>query len=220
MLKKYVLILIAIVIIAAAYIYSMKDKPLQNSPAEVSLAVPFTTQAPLGNWEGNENCEEASATMAASFLNGNMANTLDPSEAQKVMTDLVAWEQKNLGQNINTGAANTAKMIEQVFHLNTKQIPNFTETDLKRELANNHIILLPINAQGLNHPNYQRNNVVYHMIVIRGYKSDGFIVHDPGTEKGANNIYAYDKLYTPAADWDNTSNQLLPNQKVALVVWK
>jgi hypothetical protein len=219
--KKQIVIFLAVVVFLLTLLYGQRfaDSNDQDDK-EFALAVPFTTQAPTGDWEGNENCEEASAIMANAYLTGNTSSNLDPREVNKTINNLIDWENANLGHHADTGIDDTAKMVESAFQLKTKKIYNFTEEDLKRELKDNHVLLLPINAQGLNHPNYQRGNVIYHMVVIHGYNEKGFIIHDPGTEEGKDNVYAFDKLFNPAADWDNIVNELVPERKVVLVVGK
>jgi hypothetical protein len=85
--------------------------------------------------------------MANTFLTGNKGNVVPVNAAQEAINNLKKWEQANLGYNIDTGADATTRMAEGAFGLKVKQILNFTENDLKRELLDNHPILLPINAK-------------------------------------------------------------------------
>ena len=130
------------------------------------------------------------------------------------------WEQKNLGYNANTAVDATTQMAEGAFGLKITQIPNFTEDDLKSALLNNHPILLPINAKLLGSPQYAIDGPTYHMIVIRGFKGDTFIVNDPGTDNGDGNEYSFAILQKASADWNNTTKTIDSNRKIALVVSK
>src|SRR3954471_17907984 len=48
------------------------DRPPVNLPSAVVLNVPFTTQAPLGNWAQRQHtCEEASMLMVDRYLRGD-----------------------------------------------------------------------------------------------------------------------------------------------------
>ena len=139
--------LLAVIILGA--IFFLTKKPTNQAPSSFILQVPFSAQAPTDNWNRNEDCEEASITMANAFLTGNTQNELPPGPAQEAINNLRKWEAVNLGYNADTGADATTRMAQGAFGLTIKQISNFTKEDLKTELTNNHPILLPINAKFL-----------------------------------------------------------------------
>jgi hypothetical protein len=211
---------IAFVVLAGAGLFIFKVVVPKIIPAKVILQVPFSAQAPTNNWSRNEDCEETSITMANAFLTGSTEDRLPPSAAQNAINNLKAWEQINLGYNANTGVDATTKMAEGAFNLKISQIPNFTEDDLKNALTNNHPILLPINAKLLGSPQYTSGGPTYHMIVIRGFKGDTFIVNDPGTDGGDGNEYPFSILQKASADWNNATKTIDPNRKIALIVSK
>src|SRR3989344_3465229 len=185
---------LAFVILAGAVLYIFKVAPQKSLPKTVILPVPFSAQAPTDNWNRNEDCEEASITMANAFLTGNTQNELPPGPAQEAINNLRKWEQANLGYNIDTGADATTRMAEGAFGLKIRQIKDFTEEDLKRALMDNHPILLPINGKLLGSSQYVNDGPTYHMIVIRGFKGSTFIVNDPGTNSGNGQEYSFDVL--------------------------
>jgi hypothetical protein len=189
-------------------------------PATVILQVPFSTQAPNDNWNRNEDCEETSITMANAFLTGSTEDKLPADAAQNAINNLKAWEQTNLGYNANTGVDATTKMAEGAFNLSVAQIPNFTEADLKTALSANHPILLPINAKLLGNLQYKNGGPLYHMIVLRGFKGDTFIVNDPGTDNGDGNEYPFSVLQKASADWNNANQTIDSTRKFALVLSK
>jgi hypothetical protein len=211
--------IIAIVLIVAGLsaLFFTAKKTYLSKPQVVILQVPFTPQAPTNNWNRNEDCEETSITMAQAFLNGNMDDRLPAGIAQASINSLKKWEQSNLGYNANTGADATTKMAEGVFSMKIKQISNYTEQDLKDELIKHHPILLPINARLLGNPKYQNSGPLYHMIVVRGFKGDTFIVNDPGTDSGDGNEYPFSTLKKAAADWNNAAKTMNMSRKIALV---
>jgi hypothetical protein len=89
---------------------------------------------------------------------------------------------------------------------------------LKEALKNNRPVLISINARKLGNPKYLDSGPLYHMVVVRGFEGDVFIVNDPGTNGGANNKYTFEVLKNAAADWDQASKTMLENQKIALVL--
>ncbi len=195
------------------------------TPATLLLKVPFTPQAPTANWARNEDCEEASITMANAYLNGNHDETLPPAVAQESIDSLKKWEAANTISNANSGNANTgayatSSMAEGTFGLDVQQIRDYSQSDLKRALAGGNVVLLPVNARLLGNPAYQDNGPLYHMIVVRGYDDSGFIVNDPGTERGNGNVYAFAVLQKAAADWNNTNSRIDSTIKIALILSK
>ncbi len=211
---------IYLAIVALTVIFFVVKNYYKPVPATLTLQVPFSAQAPTNNWARNEDCEETSITMANAFLTGSTEDHLPAEAAQNAINNLKIWEQANLGYNKDTGADATAKMAEGAFGLKIKRIQNFTANDLKKELAKGSPILLPINGKLLGNAQYQNEGPTYHMIVIRGYKNDVFIVNDPGTNGGNGNEYDFSTLYKASADWDNVNKQMVPTSKIALVVSK
>lgn len=105
------------------------------------------------------------------------------------------------------------------FGITVRQIKNFTEKDLKKALARHQVVLLPINARLLGNTTYATTGPFYHMIVVRGYTPDGFIVNDPGTERGNSMRYSFDTLQKAAADWNHSAKTMdLTIIKIALVL--
>lgn len=221
MKQKYVLMVVAIVVIVVAIIFTYHYRAASGAlPAEVVLQVPFSSQAPNGNWDRNEDCEETSITMANAFLTGSKEDKLPAPAAQEAINNLKKWEGANIGYNANTGAEATKKMAEGAFGLKVKQINGYTEQDLKTELAAGHPVLLQINARKLGNPKYLDNGPLYHMVVARGYNNKGIIVNDPGTEGGDGNQYTFEVLINAAADWDQVNKQMNPQNKIALAIYK
>ncbi len=187
-------------------------------PKSFLLPVPFTDQAPTGKWDRNEDCEEASIAMAQAYLTGDTEDRLPIAGAQEYIARLRAWEEANIGYNDDTGAYATSRMAEGAFGITVRQIKNYTETDLKKALLKNHVILLPINARLLGNPTYVESGPTYHMIVVRGYNEEGFIVNDPGTEQGNGMVYSFETLWKAAADWNNSAKIMDSTIKIALIL--
>ncbi|MCL5666208.1 MAG: C39 family peptidase [Patescibacteria group bacterium] len=193
-----------------------------SAPVYLNLQVPFTVQAPTGNWDElhNESCEEASAIMAEEYFSGNKKPQLDPQFVESQIADLTKWEKDNYGHYLDTTATETAKMIERVYGLKAKLLNNFSETDLKNELAQNHLVIISENGQKLGNPYYKQPGPIHHMLVIRGFNGGYFITNDPGTKRGQSYLYSFNTIKSAAADWDQSKQTVDQNQKVAIAVWK
>ncbi len=200
--------------------YVFKFVNSKNIPATFILPVPFSAQAPTNDWSRNEDCEETSLAMVNAFLNGNTKENISAIPTQATIDNLKIWEEKNLGYNADTGAKTTTRMAQDALGLKIKQIENYTALDLKKELLKGHPILLPINAKLLGIPQYLEDGPTYHMIVIRGFRDNTFIVNDPGTNNGDGNEYTFSVLQKASADWDNTLKKMDPTKKIALIVSK
>lgn len=171
-------------------------------PDELNLAIPFTSQAPLTNWDElhGEACEEASALMAARFLQGR--TIADPEDADTAIVTLVNYNQDTLKQKIDTTVEETAHLIEEFYDLDTEVIYNWSWDDVKSALAQGYPVIYPAAGRELGNPNFTAPGPIYHMLIIKGYTPEHVITNDPGTRRGADYIYSYDTLMSANHDWD------------------
>ena len=74
--------------------------------------------------------------------------------------------------------------------------------DIKKELAENHPVIAPIDPRLLKNAPYD-DTLHYHVLIISGYDDDKnqFIVHDPGIKSGKNDRYDYENFYTAINDY-------------------
>ena len=193
-----------------------------SPPTTFSLKVPFTAQAPTGNWDTihNEDCEEASAIMANAYYNGPHDVKLDPGYVEGQLTKLTDWEMQTFGYNLDINSTETVQMIEANFDLQAKVVTDYNQEFIKNELLQNHVVLLPANGQLLGNPNYKQPGPKYHMLVIRGFTSTSIITNDSGTRNGLNYSYSYNTLYNANGEWSHQSNSVDLNKKHIIVVWK
>ena len=203
----------------APIIETPTSMPLQPTPipAELNLAVPFTSQAPNGNWDTahEEYCEEASALMADRYFEQTPIGTKD--EADSALTALANWETAHLGFFESTTAAQTKQMIEANFPLNVTLTTTVDATTIKRALTDNQLVLVPSAGRKLGNPYFTAPGPVYHMLVIKGFTKDGkFITNDPGTRHGADYVYDEQTLLNAVGDWNNGNPAT--GQKVILIV--
>lgn len=192
------------------------------APAVLNLPIPFTSQAPTGNWDQvhNEDCEEATSLMANAYLTGNTGAVLPAGQVDTEMNNLNNWEDSHLGYHLDTTAAETAQMIQGYYGLQAKVYNDYTFQDIKDQLNLHHVVILPVNGQIIGNPNYTQPGPIYHMLVIRGYTATGLITNDSGTRRGQNYPYAFDTLHNAGADWDHSTNTIDQTKKVMIVVWK
>ncbi len=207
--RNALLIFGGLVVVALLFFKTSFFESLAGAPPTLRLEVPFSPQAPTGLWEGNENCEETSLIMAKAYLDGNREKTLPALQTQQKIDELNAWEDANFGHHKDSGANETMIIAEKVFGLSVRQIQNYRESDIKNALAQGRVVLLPTTRDSQ-----------YHMIVVIGYDEKGFIVHDPGSDGGANNVRTFADLKAKAIDWNSVNHTIDYTRKIALVVSK
>lgn len=171
-------------------------------PRKKIIKVPFTTQAPLVNWDETheEACEEASLIMVKHFLRNT--NIESPESADKEILDLIHFEEQNNYQpDVTTTELN--EIARKYYGINSGRVQqNISIDDIKREVAAGKPVIVPAAGKILPNPNFRNGGPVYHMLVIRGYDADGFTTNDPGTRKGEYFRYSFEELYNAIHDWD------------------
>jgi hypothetical protein len=178
-------------------------------PAEINLSAPFTSQAPLVNWdaEHEEFCEEASILMAARALQGR--GIKDANDAETALQQIKDWEMEKFGYFESTTAIETARIIREFYGLTATLLNNPTVEQLKRELANEHFVIVPAAGRELHNPNFKQPGPIYHMLLLKGYTARGeFVTNDPGTRNGRNYVYRESVLMAAIHDWkgEDTAN--------------
>ena len=169
------------------------------------IPVPFTSQAPFGNWAEpwQDFCEDASVVMAAHFLRGA---PLSPKLAETEMQIIKQYEKLAFKKYDDTSAAQTASILKNLYGFNiieTRRIESVS--DITKELMQGKIVLVPTAGRLLKNPNFKAPGPVYHMVVIRGFDDakHTFIANDPGTRKGNGYVYDQELLFHAIHDWNN-----------------
>lgn len=184
--------------VSPAITYDPRPTPL---PSEMNLAVPFSPQAPHGNWElpYQETCEEASAMLVDGFWKGR---TFTPDGADAELRDIVAWSRQRFGFYFHTTAEQTAVILREFYgYRDVRVFHDITLEDIKREVAEGHPVIVPAAGRLLGNPYFRQPGPVYHMLVVKGYTADGRIVtNDVGTRRGQNFVYDEDVLFNAIHD--------------------
>jgi hypothetical protein len=192
--------------------------PNSSSPAEINLAVPFTSQAPHKNWEEpyQNFCEEASVLMASHYILNRAIPT--PEYADAEMLKIKDWEEKTLGYNKDTTAKETARILTEYFKIpDVELVYNPTISQIKQALASGKVMVVPAAGRQLPNPNFRSPGPLYHMLVIKGYTKDGKIItNDPGTRLGADFTYDPQALLDAIHDWNG--GDVENGQKVIIIV--
>jgi hypothetical protein len=186
-------------------------------PSEINLDVPFFPQAPDADWgmPWQEACEEA-AVLLAYYYATDQSPTKEEFKAN--IQQLIDWQIENFGDYKHTNIEQTAKMLSEVFKYSSIQVfKDVNAEDLKKELAQGHVIVAPFAGRELQNPFYSGEGPLYHMMVIKGYDEEHFITNDVGTKRGENFIYPYETIMSAMHEWDDTDINL--GQKKVIVIY-
>lgn len=197
-----------------------QGNPASSSPlpAEVNLAIPFTTQAPFANWDEvhEDLCEEAAALMAASFvLNQPITG---PDDAEQKLQAVKTFEEGRFGYYKDTTAEETAVILREHFGVQAVSLVyDPTITQIKETVAQGKAVVVPAAGRELGNPYFTPPGPLYHMLVVKGYTNDGrFITNEPGTRRGANYLYDPAVLFNAIHDWNG--GDVANGRKVMIVV--
>lgn len=163
-------------------------------PAPINNHVPFTSQAPLFEWQDvrqQDACEEASVLMAIAWAKNEKIKT--KTIWRNTIVKLADWEQKKYGEHRDVAPED---VVDRLFinYLNYENIVLKKVTSsisIINELKNGNIVLVQTNGQKLKNPNFTGLGPERHMLLIKGYdyRKKEFITNDPGTRRGADYRY-------------------------------
>lgn len=171
-------------------------------PSEKVIDVPFTAQAPAGDWsEPWQNaCEETSIYMVSSFYEGD---EIKKTEAIQRIHAIFVMKQKELQISKDESLQTIAELITTLeLPLKTRIVYDPTIDDLKAELVLGNPIIVPVYAPELS-PNYTAaEGADYHVIVLTGYDDADsvFVINDPGMTDGEGVRIPYDVLMNAIHD--------------------
>ena len=185
-----------------------------------SLSVPFFVQAPLGNWSWpwEDFCEEASSVMAHAYVTGRIPNQL---EAAYSMLEVAIFELKTFGIEKDTNLDLTRRILNEYFHdASTSIVENPTAEVIRNEIRQGNIVLVPVAGRLLHNPYFVHPGPRYHMVLVKGFDHDQFIVNEPGTRRGDGLRYSEATLMNAMHDLVPDSQTILSGRKAILVVQK
>lgn len=169
-------------------------------PASAQIqTVPFTIQAPTGNWDAahEEYCEAANVYMVGKYFQGDREQRIPAATADKDMGTIVAFERASYS-NINLSLAEMAQVAGHFYGLKGDVVP-VDFTTIQRNLSQGVPVIVPVMTHGgpagrIN-PGYGAQNV-YHVIVLIGYDATQGIVYtnDPGLSTGQALAYNWSTL--------------------------
>ena len=184
-------------------IVALKTLPspaVQNKIFEqVNLLVPFAMQAPFSDWSMpyQEACEEAALILTSKYLNNEK---IDKKIMQKEILSLIEWEKKRFGLFTDTNLNEIQIMAEEYFKLKPEISGDISIANIKKQLSAGNLILAPAAGRELKNPFFKQPGPLYHLLLIRGYMGDDFIVNDVGIGRGFGYKYKMQTLISAIHD--------------------
>ncbi|MFA6422022.1 MAG: C39 family peptidase [Candidatus Buchananbacteria bacterium] len=178
--------------------------------------VGFISQAPRGNWSDarlQDGCEEASSLMAFNWA--TKQNNLSAIKAEEKIVSISNWEKQKIGIFKDTSVQDTAdKILSDNLGFNNYEVKkDISINDIKNEIYNGNIIIIPADGRKLNNPNFRPPGPLHHMLLIIGYDpgKKEFITNDPGTRLGEKYRYSEKIIDNALRDYP-TGNHLKTNE--------
>ena len=191
-----------------------------STPLTFNLAVPFTSQAPFGEWDlvHEDTCEEAALYMTDEFYKGTSAGQIAAATADTELLKIVEFEKALFGFFESTTALQISILAEQMYgYEKVRLIENPTVEDLKIHIAAGRPVIVPSAGRMLGNPNFAGEGPLYHALVLKGYTDTTFVTNDPGTRRGADYQYSFDTIMNAMHDWN--SGDVENGAKVVVVIY-
>ncbi|MEK7125122.1 MAG: C39 family peptidase [Patescibacteria group bacterium] len=205
--------------IGAASFFAMPTVA-QGLPA-VLLSVPFTSQAPTGDWSDphfQNGCEEASIIMAMHWVRGT---TFTSAEVVNEIMALAEYEERRFYTFDDISVRDMQALLAEYYsHTNATAVRGIILTDIKRELNSGNLVIVPVNGRLLGNPFFTSPGPLHHMVVIRGYDdaTQQFITNDPGTRRGELYRYSYQKLFDAIREYPRGDHRYIPMTMKSMLV--
>lgn len=208
---------------------SKNVEPIPASPVEppkpiiqdIVYPVPFTSQAPTGEWNLSafqDGCEEASAMMV---WMAREKKTLTSVEVKAKLLDMASFQTKIIGHGVDTDVSDTnAYLLKEYFGITDGEIVYDFMLDELKEAAMKGIVIVPTNGRALRNPNFTAPGPLQHMLVITGYDmtTKEFITNDPGTRKGEGYRYPEQVLFDAIREYPTGKHLPITTERKAMIL--
>ena len=161
-------------------------------PEHLLLQVPYTTQAPIGNWAQRQHtCEEANLAMLSAYWQHDPSVVIDTQRADATISALVSWQVQQWGSKDDLTPTRLGELAKQYYGYGYMLVPNDPQV-VREQIAAGHPLIAGVRTHGLGNANYpgysnhfeEQGWSVSHYVLVIGYDTDGVWLNDPGITKG------------------------------------
>lgn len=170
-----------------------------TSTGSVHLTVPFTAQAPDGDWvqPWADGCEEAALLMADAYYKGDTSAQLPPAATKQKIADMVNWQVNRFGRHKDITVDEMAIVAKEYLgYQSAKAYHNATLEEVKAALDAGDPVVIPAAGRLLKNPYFTQPGPLYHVFLVIGYDESGLIVNENGTRRGKDYRYTNATLAT------------------------
>ena len=166
-----------------------------SSPRQTAvLQVPYTVQAPRGNWKVFENaCEEDAVLMYHDYLEGDHRADIPADEADPALRAMQKWQVDNWGAEKDLTLDRTGQFAKAYYGYSYQVLPATIE-NIRAQVSAGRPVIIPVMTHSLQNPHYGPQTV-YHEVLIKGYKDDGVVTNDGGVQEGKNWFYSWSVMF-------------------------
>lgn len=187
--------------------------------------VPFAPQAPFAQWKDprfQDGCEEAAALLVVYWARGL---SLDKTKAKEEILAMSIFQSEKYQEFRDTSVKDTAeRLIKGYFDFDNFEVKeNISPEDIKKELINGNLAIVPANGQVLENPHFTQPGPERHNLIIRGFddKKGIFITNDPGIKEGEMYEYPQNVLFNAIRDYPTGYHKpILETKKIMIVIRK
>ena len=184
--------------------------------AAMNLDVPFTSQAPRGDWNQPwfDACEESTIAMVDRYYRNE--TFLSPDNAADNI--LHAWLLKELlyGSSFDEEAKKIAGIINAYYPWEAYVVDNPTIDQIKQQIDEKKPVIAVLSGKDLYNPHFRDGGPPFHTVVISGYDDERrvFITQEPGTRYGHDYAYTYEILMAALHDFIPSAIRTAPARAV------
>lgn len=161
----------------------------------VVIDVPYTSQAPEGNWsEPWQNaCEETSIAMVNAFYLREPINSIS---APGIILSVFNKKHEKLRESKDESFDDLATFIHTEYDWRVTERKYVESEDIEHEIDKHHPVFIAFDAREIPAAPFPEPKPDYHVAVIVGYDdvAKEFIFHDPGLSEGKEIRYTYEDV--------------------------
>jgi hypothetical protein len=167
----------------------------QSLPPSLTLAVPYTSQAPYDDWDAfhQYTCEAAAVLMLGNYFGGDHSSAIPPDQAEASLQRLMTYEEGLSGQpgdfRVDLMPPQFEATVTAFYPGISTSLKPFTAGGLRNELAAGHVVVIPLMTGRLRDP--AKFTSVFHYLVVKGYSGDTAITNDAGLTASVGKDAAY-----------------------------
>lgn len=189
-------------------------------PPSVYIHTPYYTQAPDGDWKlpWSMLCSEANLVLAAYAVQWK---PLSKEQFKKEMRAMIPLQENAFGTYFSIPMHELKSVYDTIYPDTGKTwiLDNPSVDDIKAELAQGHLVIVPTAGKLLNNPFFVNGWPTFHSILVVWYDETHFYVNEVGMSNGKNHKYTHDTVMFAMHDFVKNGD-VIQWEKLVMVIKK